>query len=169
MYKRAADAAVLELFFRKYRQGRGCIVFTLADHEYDMWRPVALEAERLATKQLVAGCRRTDPLLNVFNNQRCAAKVIHVRPARWIVHRVGEVADEQDIFAVSRHVAEAKRPTEHAHVRVHANEHYVANASRLKQVPNLDTVVADRVVLGINLDQVDLPLPGTARVASNLG
>ena len=134
-----------------------------------MRRRVALEAERLAAEQLVAGGRRADPVLNVLDDQRGAAKVIHVRPARRVVHRVGEVADEQDIFAIARHVAQAERPAEHAHVRVHADEQDVADAARLKQVPDFDAAVADRVAPGVNPDQGDLPLPRAARVAAKLG
>mgnify|MGYP005632861465 FL=1 len=108
-------------------------------------------------------------MLDVLDDQRCAAKVIHIRPACWVVHRVGEVADEQNVFAVTRHVAQAERPAEHAHVRVHADEQHVANAARLKQIPNLDAVVADHVAFGVDLDQVHLPLPRATRVAAERG
>ena len=169
VHKRAADAAVPELSFCKRWKGRGGVVFTLADHEHDVRWGVAPEAERLTVEQLVASGRRTDPLLDVLDDERGAAKVIHIRPARRVVHRVGQVADEQNIFAVARHVAQAEGAAEHAHVRVHADEQHVADAARLEQVPDLDAAVTDRVALGIDLDQVHLPLPRAARVAAKLG
>ena len=105
----------------------------------------------------------------MLDDQRRAAKVIHVRPARRVVHRVGQVADEQHVLAVARHVAQAERAAEHAHIRMHPDEHYVADAARLEQVPNLNAAVADRVALGVDLDHVHLPLPRAARVAAQLG
>ena len=95
--------------------------------------------------------------------------MIHIRPPRRVVHRVGEVTDEQDVLAVARHVAQAEGAAQHAHVRVHADEQHVADAARLEQVPDLDAAVADRVAPGVDLDQAHLPLPRAARVAAKLG
>ena len=168
MNERAAHTTIFKLAFCKIRQrGRGAVLL-FADHENDMQGIVALEPKRLAAKQLVAGRGRADSFLDVFDDQFGSAKMIHIRPAGGVVHGIRQVADEQHVFPVASHVAQAKRSTEDAHVCVHSDEHHILDAMRLEQVPDFKSVVADGIALGIDVDQIDLPLPWTSRVAPNV-
>ena len=79
-----------------------------------------------------------------------------------VVHRVGHVAHEDDVFADGDHLADTDRAAEHAHVEVYAHEDDVVDAVLREQVVRLLPVVGDGVTLGVDLDEVDLPRPRLA-------
>jgi len=64
-------------------------------------------------------------LLDVLDDQVRAVEMRHIWPACRVVHRVGQVTHEHDILAVLAQLPQAERPTEHAHVRMDANDDHV--------------------------------------------
>ena len=102
------------------------------------WSHVVFEPKSLAAKNLVRSKRRADILFDMLDYQIVAAEVTHMRPAFWVVHRIGHVAHEDDILAVLGHLPQAKGTAQDAHVGMDAEQDDVANAALLQKVPNLD-------------------------------
>ena len=48
------------------------------------------------------------------------SEMADVGPGPGIVHRVGQVADQDHVLAEACHVSQTERPAQHAHVRVDA-------------------------------------------------
>src|SRR6187455_3459530 len=101
---------------------------------------------------------------DVLDHQIGAAEMVYEGAHLRAIHRVGEVAHEQDVFSESDKLADGKGTTEHAHVRMHTHDHDVVDAALLKQVIDFLTFVANRV-LGRDFDGCDLPLPRIGRAA----
>ena len=141
------------------RQGRLGLVLVLADQEDGAGAVVGLELERGLARQVGRGDRRGDVLLDVLDDPVGPLEVADIGPLPRVVHRVGQVADQDDVLAGPGQVPQAERPAEHAHIRMNAHEHDVGDPAALEQVPDLDARVADRVLV-VDLDGGDLRLPG---------
>src|SRR5439155_280671 len=59
-------------------------------------------------------------------------------------------------------------PTQNAHVGVYAHENHVLDTLVFQQIPDLHARVADGVFI-LNLQKIDLSLPGRLRIASHAG
>jgi hypothetical protein len=70
-----------------------------------------------------------------------------VGPGPGIVHCVRQVANQDHVLAKACHVPQAEGPAQHAHVRVHPEEHHVGDSPLLQEVPDLDTGIAQRVLV----------------------
>lgn len=97
----------------------------------------------------------------MLNDQVSSSEVTDERRHSRVVHRVGHVAHEKDIFPEADHLPDRERPTEHAHIGMDTHDDDILDAMLLKKIVNLFTAVADRV-LGRNFQGCDLALPRTA-------
>src|SRR5207247_3654843 len=107
-------------------------------------------------------------LFDVFDDQFRANEMGDVGPAFWVVHGVGQVAHEHDVLAVFGHLPQTERPTQNAHVGVYAHENHVLDTAVFQQTPDLHARVADGVFI-LNLQKIDLGLPGRLRIAPHAG
>ena len=125
---------------------------------------VTFETERLSADNVGAGEGRAPVLFNMIDDQIGSSEVIDSRRAFGIVHRVGHVAHQGDIFSELYHLANAKGSSENAHVEVHAAENDILDTSFFQEIPGFLSVVGE----GVSFDQfngLDLSGPGFANLA----
>ena len=74
-----------------------------------------------------------------------------------VIHRVGQVAHEDDVFGLVHHLADRERTAEHAHVEVNTHDNDVVDAALLHQVVGFGRI-SDRVAVS-NLKGRNLASP----------
>ena len=94
----------------------------------------------------------------MFDDEIGAREVTDVRPASGVVHGVGQVAHENDVLAVFRHLTQAEGASQNTHVGVHSDEEHILDLAVLEHIPDFNAVVADRILV-VYLDNIDLALP----------
>ena len=72
----------------------------------------------------------------MIDNQIRAAEVIHKWPLQWIIHRVRQVTDQGDMFAMIGKLPQPKRASEDTHVGMDTANHNMLNFVGLKNVPD---------------------------------
>lgn len=132
-------------------------VFVVADQDHDI-PPVMRVAERLAADEVGAGDGGADEFFDVLDDQLRPREVADERRAGRVVHGVGHVPHQDDVFAVLGHLPQAERAAEDAHVGVDAAQDDILDAAALQQVPDFHAAVADGVFL-LNGQEIDLALP----------
>ena len=80
-----------------------------------------------------------------------------------IVHRVGHIAHEDDVFAVLGHLPQSEGAAEDAHVGVDAEQNNVVDAALFQQAPDFDAGIADGIAI-LNFQAGVLGFPGGLRV-----
>ena len=103
--------------------------------------------------------------LDVVDHPVGAGEVAHPRPLGGVVHRVGEVADEDNVAPRFTDPAQPERPAEDAHVEMDADEHDVPDAAGREHPGHLGAVVAHEVRGSVDRHKRRLHLPGHLRVA----
>ena len=103
--------------------------------------------------------------LDMVDHPIGAGEVAHPRPLGRVVHRVGEVADEDDIAPRLADPPQPERPTENTHVEMDADEHHMPDPPGGEDPGYLRAVVAEKILFGVDWHQRRLHLPGHLRVA----
>ena len=94
------------------------------------------ELERLSSEELVGREGGADVAFGVFDEQFGASEVADVGPSAWVVHAVGEVAEQCDIQSVAGHLAEAEGTSGNAHVGVDSGEDDVSDFFCFEEIPD---------------------------------
>lgn len=81
----------------------------------------------------------------MLDDELSAAGVAYERARARIVHRIGEIADENDIEPEPRHLAKAKAAVENADIGMHAHEGDVVDTFLPEEVVDLLPALADAV------------------------
>src|SRR5512132_3362169 len=100
----------------------------------------------------------------MFDDEFGTARVAHERPGAWIVHGIGEVADQDDVEPEPCHLANAEPPVEDADVGVYAHECDVGDTFLFEEVVDFLSAVAYAVKAN-NVDGWVLARPGIGRAA----
>ena len=160
---RNAQPAPGQFLARELRQGHPGLVFVLADQEHDVRPAVLLESELITAEQRGAGDSRAPVLLDVLDHQLGAGAVRDPRALAGVVHRVGQVAHEQNVLALADHLTNRKRPAQHAHVQMNAHHEDVGDAALAHEIIGL-RAVGDGVAIA-DFDGGNLLLPGRVSFA----
>ena len=106
---RAAQAERLELLDGERRQGGLGLVLVFSDQKDDAGAVVGLELEWRPAGQLGGEDRGSDVLLDVLDDAVGSLEMADVGPLARVIHRVGQVADQDHVLARSGEVAQAER------------------------------------------------------------
>ena len=158
---RAAQAQRLELLDGKRGQGGFGLVLVFSDQKHHPRPVVRLKLEGRPARKLGGKDRRRNILFDVLDDAVGSLEMAHVRPLTRVIHRVGQVADQDHVLARAGQVAQAERAAEHTHIGMHAHQHHVGDAAAFEQVPDLFAGIADGI-FGTDLDGRGLGFPGRA-------
>ena len=92
-----------------------------------------------------AGERRTPVFFNVLDDKVGAGEVINAGRPFGIIHGVGHVAHQGDMFAEFDHLTNGEWSSQNAHVQVNPAEDDVVDAPFGKQVPGLLSIIGEGV------------------------
>jgi hypothetical protein len=124
---------------------------------------------RFSAEDLIAGDGWADELFDMRDDEVIAGKVIGIGPAFGVIHAVGEVACEDNLFAGVSELSESEGATEHAHVGVDTGKDHMLDAAGFEDIPDFITAVTEIVVFCINLNAWVLRFPRECRVAAFCG
>ena len=157
--------APLEFLSGKLRQCFPSRILVLANDQRDPFLDVALEPERFAAQEIHAGDAGTPVLLDVFHDQLRAAKVRHVGTHPMVVHRVGQVPNQQDVLSLGDHLPDGEGAAEHAHVDVHAHDDDIGDAALAHEIERLGGIGNGIAVHDFQGGMLPLPraIPGAFR------
>lgn len=133
-----------------------------------MWPAVFGKPELHAIAQeLAAGNGWTDVLFDVGNNQVGAREMADVRRPRGVVHGVRHVPHQHDVLAILGHLPQPERPSQDAHVGMHAGQDHVLDPALFEDAPDFFAPIADEIPLGVDGHPLVLFRPRRTRVAAH--
>ena len=106
------------------------------------------EAEGGATCEVGAGEGGAPVAFDVLDHELGSGEMADAWGAFWVVHGVGEVAEECHGFSLVDHLADGEGATEDAHVEVDATEDDVIDVPFGEKVPCLLSVVGEGLTGG---------------------